>query len=95
MQPNPMVLTSIDCPTCGRKMGIRTASAPVFSLGCSGYALPPRKSVAKPPSTLVPENEVPQRCWKAMTRETNALRAKRRCQEVREPQGAPTLSILA
>ena len=35
MQPNPMVLTSIDCPTCGRKMGIRTASTGVF-LGCSG-----------------------------------------------------------
>ncbi|WP_181939773.1 hypothetical protein, partial [Klebsiella pneumoniae] len=30
MQPNPMVLTSIDCPTCGRKMGIRTASTGVF-----------------------------------------------------------------
>ncbi len=26
MRPNQMVLTSIDCPTCGRKMGIRTAS---------------------------------------------------------------------
>lgn len=49
MRPNQMVLTSIDCPTCGRKMGIRTASTGVF-LGCSGYALPP-KSVAKPPLT--------------------------------------------
>lgn len=49
MRPNQMVLTSIDCPTCGRKMGIRTASTGVF-LGCSGYALSP-KSVAKPPLT--------------------------------------------
>ena len=37
MRPNQMVLTSIDCPTCGRKMGIRTASTGVF-LGCSGCA---------------------------------------------------------
>ncbi len=42
MRPNQMVLTSIDCPTCGRKMGIRTASTGVF-LGCSGYALPPKE----------------------------------------------------
>lgn len=33
MLPNQMVLTSIDCPTCGRKMGIRTATTGVF-LGC-------------------------------------------------------------
>ncbi|RVR64487.1 topoisomerase, partial [Citrobacter freundii] len=42
MRPNQMVLTSIDCPTCGRKMGIRTASTGVF-LGCSGYALSPKE----------------------------------------------------
>ena len=42
MRPNQMVLTSIDCPTCGRPMGIRTASTGVF-LGCSGYALPPKE----------------------------------------------------
>ena len=30
MLPNQMVLTSIDCPTCGRKMGIRTATTGVF-----------------------------------------------------------------
>lgn len=47
MRPNQMVLTSIACPTCGRQMGIRTASTGVF-LGCSGYALPP-KSAARPP----------------------------------------------
>ncbi len=56
MQPNPMVLTSIDCPTCGRQMGIRTASTGVF-LGCSGYA-PPPKERCKTTINLVPENEV-------------------------------------
>jgi DNA topoisomerase-1 len=56
MQPNPMVLTSIDCPTCGRKMGIRTASTGVF-LGCSGYALSPKER-CKTTINLVPENEV-------------------------------------
>lgn len=49
MRPNQMVLTSIDCPTCGRKMGIRTTSTGVF-LGCSGYALPPKER-CKPPLT--------------------------------------------
>ena len=56
MRPNQMVLTSIDCPTCGRKMGIRTASTGVF-LGCSGYALPPKER-CKTTINLVPENEV-------------------------------------
>lgn len=32
MRPNAMVLTSIDCPTCSRKMGIRTASTGVSGL---------------------------------------------------------------
>ena len=42
MRSNEPVLTDIDCPTCGRKMGIRTASTGVF-LGCSGYSLPPKE----------------------------------------------------
>ncbi len=42
MKPNHIVLTSIECPTCSRPMGIRTASTGVF-LGCSGYALPPKE----------------------------------------------------
>ena len=42
MPANEPVITDIDCPTCGRKMGIRTASTGVF-LGCSGYALPPKE----------------------------------------------------
>ena len=56
MLPNQMVLTSIDCPTCGRKMGIRTATTGVF-LGCSGYALSPKER-CKTTINLVPENEV-------------------------------------
>lgn len=78
MQPNPMVLTSIDCPTCGRKMGIRTASTGVF-LGCSGYALPPKER-CKTTINPVPENEV-LNVLEGDDAETNALRAKRRCQK--------------
>ncbi|WP_028117526.1 type I DNA topoisomerase [Ferrimonas senticii] len=42
MRPNQMVETDIPCPTCGRNMGIRTATTGVF-LGCSGYNLPPKE----------------------------------------------------
>jgi DNA topoisomerase-1 len=42
MKPNHIVVTNIECPTCSRPMGIRTASTGVF-LGCSGYALPPKE----------------------------------------------------
>ncbi|MCF6435148.1 type I DNA topoisomerase [Pseudoalteromonas sp. MMG022] len=42
MRQNMMVETDIDCPTCSRKMGIRTASTGVF-LGCTGYNLPPKE----------------------------------------------------
>ncbi|RTE86871.1 MULTISPECIES: type I DNA topoisomerase [Gammaproteobacteria] len=38
MRSNVAVPTDVDCPKCGRKMGIRTASTGVF-LGCSGYNL--------------------------------------------------------
>ncbi|MBS0847228.1 type I DNA topoisomerase [Citrobacter sp. JGM124] len=78
MRPNQMVLTSIDCPTCGREMGIRTASTGVF-LGCSGYALPPKER-CKTTINLVAENEV-LNVLEGDDAETNALRAKRRCQK--------------
>jgi DNA topoisomerase-1 len=42
MPANEPVKTDIDCPSCGRKMTIRTASTGVF-LGCSGYSLPPKE----------------------------------------------------
>ncbi|WJV65037.1 type I DNA topoisomerase [Pectobacteriaceae bacterium CE70] len=76
MRPNLMVLTSIDCPTCGRKMGIRTASTGVF-LGCSGYALPPKER-CKTTINLIPEAEV-LNILEGDEAETNALRARRRC----------------
>ncbi|WP_455853263.1 type I DNA topoisomerase [Pantoea endophytica] len=78
MQPNQMVLTSIDCPTCSRPMGIRTASTGVF-LGCSGYALPPKER-CKQTINLIPENEV-LNVLEGDDAETNALRARRRCQK--------------
>lgn len=78
MRPNQMVMTSIDCPTCGRQMGIRTASTGVF-LGCSGYALPPKER-CKTTINLVPEAEV-LNILEGDDAETNALRAKRRCQK--------------
>ncbi|CAI2789882.1 DNA topoisomerase 1 [Serratia grimesii] len=78
MRPNQMVMTSIDCPTCGRQMGIRTASTGVF-LGCSGYALPPKER-CKTTINLVPETEV-LNILEGDDAETNALRARRRCQK--------------
>lgn len=77
MRPNQMVMTSIDCPTCGRQMGIRTASTGVF-LGCSGYALPPKER-CKTTINLVPETEI-LNVLEGDDAETNALRARRRCQ---------------
>ncbi len=76
MRPNQMVMTSIDCPTCGREMGIRTATTGVF-LGCSGYALPPKER-CKTTINLVPESEV-LNILEGDDAETNALRARRRC----------------
>ncbi|WP_156294391.1 type I DNA topoisomerase [Serratia oryzae] len=78
MRPNQMVMTSIDCPTCSRKMGIRTASTGVF-LGCSGYALTPKER-CKTTINLVPEAEV-LNILEGDDAETNALRARRRCQK--------------
>ncbi|MEG3135789.1 type I DNA topoisomerase [Rouxiella sp. T17] len=76
MRPNQMIMTSIDCPTCGRPMGIRTATTGVF-LGCSGYALPPKER-CKTTINLVPESEV-LNVLEGDDAETNALRARRRC----------------
>ncbi|CAI1598249.1 type I DNA topoisomerase [Serratia fonticola] len=78
MRPNQMVMTSIDCPTFGRKMGIRTASTGVF-LGCSGYALTPKER-CKTTINLVPEAEV-LNILEGDDAETNALRARKRCQK--------------
>ncbi|WP_409420237.1 type I DNA topoisomerase [Pseudaeromonas sp. ZJS20] len=75
MRSNQMILTDIDCPDCGRKMGIRTATTGVF-LGCSGYALPPKERCKKT-INLVPGDEFI--AADSEEGEVNALRAMRRC----------------
>ncbi len=75
MQNNAPVLTDIDCPTCGRKMGIRTASTGVF-LGCSGYSLPPKERCTTTMNLTAGEEAV---SVLAEDQETEALRAMRRC----------------
>lgn len=75
MRNNEPVLTDIECPTCGRKMGIRTASTGVF-LGCSGYALPPKERCTTT-MNLTPGEEAVSVL--AEDQETEALRAMHRC----------------
>ncbi|MFB6434666.1 MAG: type I DNA topoisomerase [Candidatus Malihini olakiniferum] len=76
MRPNTMVSTTIYCPTCGRKMGTRTASTGVF-LGCSGYALSPKER-CKTTINLIPEAEM-LNVLEGGEEEINTLRARRRC----------------
>ncbi|MCG9583052.1 type I DNA topoisomerase [Vibrio tubiashii] len=75
MKPNHIVYTDIECPTCSREMGIRTASTGVF-LGCSGYALPPKER-CKTTINLGDEDGVINVLEEDV--ETAALRAKKRC----------------
>jgi DNA topoisomerase-1 len=77
MRNNEPVLTDIDCPTCGRKMGIRTASTGVF-LGCSGYALPPKERCTTTMNLTAGEEAV---SVLAEDQETEALRAMHRCKK--------------
>jgi DNA topoisomerase-1 len=77
MPNNNPVLTDIDCPTCNRKMGIRTASTGVF-LGCSGYALPPKERCTTTMNLTSGEEAV---SVLAEDQETEALRAMHRCQQ--------------
>ncbi|MGM0481100.1 MAG: type I DNA topoisomerase [Pseudomonadota bacterium] len=76
MRENPPVLTDIECPNCGRPMGIRTASTGVF-LGCSGYNLPPKERCTQT-LNLVPGEEVTD-VSDDDEAETEALLAKKRC----------------
>ncbi|MEV3844112.1 type I DNA topoisomerase [Aeromonas veronii] len=76
MRANQMVMTDIDCPDCGRKMGIRTATTGVF-LGCSGYALSPKERCKKT-INLVSADEFVS-ATDGDEAETEALRAKQRC----------------
>ncbi|SPY33126.1 type I DNA topoisomerase [Pasteurella canis] len=75
MKPNSLIPTDMDCPTCGRKMAIRTASTGVF-LGCSGYALPPKER-CKTTVNLIPEVELLNVLDDSS--ETKALMERKRC----------------
>ncbi len=77
MRNNEPIVTDIDCPTCGRKMGIRTGSTGVF-LGCSGYALPPKERCTTT-MNLTPGEEAVSVL--AEDQETEALRAMHRCKK--------------
>ena len=75
MRKNEPVEVDIDCPTCSRKMGIRTASTGVF-LGCSGYALPPKERCTTTLNLVSGEEAVNVL---AEDQETEALMAMKRC----------------
>ncbi len=75
MRQNQMVETDIDCPTCSRKMGIRTASTGVF-LGCTGYNLPPKERCTQT-MNLVPGDEAVAEDVEDV--ETETLRQMKRC----------------
>ncbi len=76
MRVNQFVLTDIACPTCGRPMGIRTASTGVF-LGCSGYNLPPKERCTTTMNLVSGDDAVNVSDEDEM--ETEALRQKKRC----------------
>ncbi len=76
MRANEPSMTDIDCPKCGRKMNVRTASTGVF-LGCSGYALPPKER-CKSTINLVPGDEVVSANGDE-EEESRILRTKKRC----------------
>lgn len=75
MRVNQFVLTDIACPSCGRQMGIRTASTGVF-LGCSGYNLPPKERCTTT-MNLVSGEEAINVADEEL--ETEVLRHKKRC----------------
>ena len=75
MRANDPTETDISCPTCGRKMQIRTASTGVF-LGCSGYSLPPKER-CKTTINLIPGDEAANA--DDDEGESKVLRKKHRC----------------
>jgi DNA topoisomerase-1 len=80
MRPNTPVPTDIACPTCGRKMAVRTGRTGVF-LGCTGYDLPKNEKCTKT-INLVPGEEavtVTGPDDEAAEGDADALRAKKRC----------------
>jgi DNA topoisomerase-1 len=79
MRANDPVTTDVDCPTCGRKMQIRTGSTGVF-LGCSGYALPPKERCTKT-INLVHGDEVVSTDEDDEESESRVLLTKHRCKK--------------
>ncbi|WP_395496475.1 type I DNA topoisomerase [Arsenophonus endosymbiont of Lipoptena cervi] len=78
MQSNPMVLTSIKCPNCHKKMGIKTAATGVF-LGCIGYSLQ-AENYCRKTINLIPENELSNFLVRPKDDlETHALISRNRC----------------
>ncbi|EGN76315.1 DNA topoisomerase I, bacterial [Idiomarina sp. A28L] len=80
MRSNQMVETDIDCPKCGRKMGIRTASTGVF-LGCSGYNLPIKERCTQTLNLVSGDEAVQVSDDDDGEAEALALRAKKRCEK--------------
>lgn len=78
MRVNQAIPAGISCEKCGREMNVRTASTGVF-LGCSGYNLPPKERCTNT-MNLIPGDEV-VKVDDDEELETEALRAKRRCQK--------------
>lgn len=77
MRANEPTLTDIDCPTCARKMMIRTGSTGVF-LGCSGYSLPPKERCTQT-MNLASDEDIVNADLDDDDAETHALRQRRRC----------------
>lgn len=75
MRSNQVIEIDIPCPTCGRNMGIRTASTGVF-LGCTGYALPPKERCTQTINLVSGEEAVSA---DAEDVETEVLRQMKRC----------------
>jgi DNA topoisomerase-1 len=75
MRANDPTETDIECPSCGRKMQIRTGSTGVF-LGCSGYALPPKER-CKTTINLIAGEEIADDDDAELTQ----LRHKHRCKK--------------
>lgn len=81
MRPNTPTMTDVDCPTCGRKMMVRTGQTGVF-LGCSGYDLPPKERCVTTMNLSPGEEAVDADAHDeeaSAQGEVAALRAKRRC----------------
>jgi len=75
MRSNSPTTTDVDCPSCGRKMQIRTGATGVF-LGCSGYVLPPKER-CKYTMNLIAMDEIA--ADDEGESESRILRTKERC----------------